>query len=388
MTPQQDLLRTTLRRLGDSPEPLPLADDLWQRGQAARRRGQVLVVVAVLAVLASLGGVVTLVSTDREARTATAPSVPGGAIPSRIEDPGQLAAEEDLAIGRASVAFLSAADQAVVVGATDGSYHALALDDAPEDGGLLALSPDGRHLAWSNHGRIHSVDLEEGQQSYYGSGDEHASVTTLAWAPGSHQLLWTGADTTGGRHGGVLPAGDSEGGPLFPAALRGIPSPTGDLVALTSTGSRADAPFSRRQGKAIGRGLPADLYPDGATVRPLGWTQPHLVLADVDGPAGSYVEGHHLALFTSPDRPESEWTYRIVMRGVPDVASLSLAVDLVPDLDGTSSQQLTHDFDADSPSARRDISWLIGLGVAAAIAVLMALRWLWRRLLPWTRRHW
>ena len=57
--------------------------------------------------------------------------------------------------------------------------------------------------------------------------------------------------------------------------------------------------------------------------------------------------------------------------------SLSLAVDLVPDLDGTSSQQLTYDFPA---PAERDISWIIGLGVAAAIAVLMALRWLWRRL--------
>jgi hypothetical protein len=54
-------------------------------------------------------------------------------------------------------------------------------------------------------------------------------------------------------------------------------------------------------------------------------------------------------------------------------------VDLVPDLDGTSSQQLTHDFDV--PGAdQRDISWIIGLGVAAAIGVLMGLRRLWRRL--------
>jgi hypothetical protein len=56
--------------------------------------------------------------------------------------------------------------------------------------------------------------------------------------------------------------------------------------------------------------------------------------------------------------------------------TLSLAVDLVPDLDGTSSQELTHDFPA---PAERDVSWMIGLGVAAAIAVLLAIRWLWRR---------
>ena len=62
---------------------------------------------------------------------------------------------------------------------------------------------------------------------------------------------------------------------------------------------------------------------------------------------------------------------------------VSLAVDLVPDLDGTSSQELTHDFPADSPPAPFgiELSLFIGLGVAAAIAVLLALRWLWRRLL-------
>ena len=84
---------------------------------------------------------------------------------------------------------------------------------------------------------------------------------------------------------------------------------------------------------------------------------------------------------TSPDRPRSQWTYRIVMRDVPDVTDLSIAVDLVPDLDGTSSQQLTHDFGDTLAQDQRDISWLIGLGVAAAVAVLLGLRWLWRRFL-------
>ena len=42
---------------------------------------------------------------------------------------------------------------------------------------------------------------------------------------------------------------------------------------------------------------------------------------------------------TSPDRPESEWTYRILLRDLPDALSLSLAVDLIPDLDGTSAQE-------------------------------------------------
>ncbi len=77
--------------------------------------------------------------------------------------------------------------------------------------------------------------------------------------------------------------------------------------------------------------------------------------------------------------PEQQWT----LRGscARDVANqeLSIAVDLIPDLDGTSSQQLTHDFGTPD---QRDISWIIGLGVAAAIAALMGLRWLWRRFRP------
>ena len=46
---------------------------------------------------------------------------------------------------------------------------------------------------------------------------------------------------------------------------------------------------------------------------------------------------------------------------------MSVAVDLIPDLDGTSSQQLTHDFGEPDWPEERDISWIIGLGVAAAL---------------------
>ena len=53
-----------------------------------------------------------------------------------------------------------------------------------------------------------------------------------------------------------------------------------------------------------------------------GWAADSLLLAQVDAPAGSYVEGRAPGPVTSPDRPESEWTYRIVMRDVPDVADL------------------------------------------------------------------
>ena len=60
-TPADPDLRTTLHRLADAATPLPVDDDLWQRGQAARRRGQALAVAAVLVLVASVGGIATLV---------------------------------------------------------------------------------------------------------------------------------------------------------------------------------------------------------------------------------------------------------------------------------------------------------------------------------------
>ncbi len=61
---------------------------------------------------------------------------------------------------------------------------------------------------------------------------------------------------------------------------------------------------------------------------------------------------------------------------------VSLAVDLVPDLDGTSSQELTHDFAADSPPAPIgiELSLFIGLGGGGGDRRSPGVRWLWRRL--------
>ena len=80
-------LRTSLHRVADAVEPLPVGDDLWQRGVTARRRGRALVVAAVLAIIVSVSwSAVLLGNDDREARTASTEVVEGGAIPSPIED--------------------------------------------------------------------------------------------------------------------------------------------------------------------------------------------------------------------------------------------------------------------------------------------------------------
>lgn len=103
-------------------------------------------------------------------------------------------------------------------------------------------------------------------------------------------------------------------------------------------------------------------------------------MAIIDPPPGDEVERPRLAIFTSPDRPESEWNYREFLTRLPPEAT-SFAVDLIPELTADPDQELTHDFAASPAAAERDISWIIGLGVAAAIAVLLGLRWLWRRLM-------
>ncbi|MFC7359142.1 TolB family protein [Nocardioides astragali] len=372
-----DELRATLHRIADEATPLPVADDLWQRGRAARRRGQAFAVAAALALVVSVGGIATLTTTDREADTASTEKIEGGAIPSRIEDPGELELESDLAVGRASVAFFSAAGQPVVIGATDGRYHALDLPDLSPDRGPLVLSPDGRHLAWRSNGRIHSADLDDGTATYFPSSEEHAEVTDLRWVPNSSQLLWNGRNEEGEKTGGVLPVGDQAGRPLFPSALRGVPSPNGEVVALAS-GKTDAAPFLRRRGRRADRELPADLYPGGASIQPLGWAAEDLVVAQAFAGPGADVQGQHLVLFTSPDRPEQEWTYRVITRDVPQNAvPLSIAVDLIPDLDGTSSQQLTHDFGSESGAeeGQGELPYVLG-GLVTLLAGLAYIRML------------
>ncbi|RYB90130.1 hypothetical protein EUA06_12080 [Nocardioides glacieisoli] len=424
-------LRTSLHRVADAVDPLPVNDDLWQRGVAARRRGQALVVAAVVAIIASVTwSAVLLGSDDREARTASGEVVEGGAIPSRIVDPADLEPESDLAVGRASVAFASSGGQAIVVTAADGSYHALELPDW--DGELVALSPDGSRLAWTVDGEVAPglpgrglaiVDLVTGEETVHataGADGDFLTAQQVSWASGSQWLTWSGGATVGRIPVGsgetetygsqadiVWTAIDDDGtvtfdeGPPQQWPVGGTPrsadidgnqlawggnpyeridgavsSPTGNTFALSTSEPFPAADFLTSS-RFEERPLATDLYPDGAAVRPLGWATDTLVLAQVDAPEGSYVEGSHLALFTAPNTPEQQWTYRVVAREVTH-QPLSVAVDLLPDLDDTSSQQLTYDFPA---PPERDISWIIGLGVAAAIAVLMAVRWLWRRLL-------
>lgn len=426
MTPQTEHLRTTLHRLADAGVPLPVDDDLWGRAQSARRRGQALAVAAVLVLVVTVGGVASVWPTaDFESRTA-AQEVPGGAIPRVIADvPDNLEATavEDLDLGRASAAFISSDGDPVVLTAGDGTAHRLDLVSRDADSLALALSPDGTRVAFQEDPGVGVtylavLDLTTGTtRRWVVNPDDGLVIDMVAWSPGGTRLGWVSsaigstpawagtirADGTdavssvltrnassiavaddgdaalGQVDGGLrlLPLnGDGDAVDLPVQVGVGSFAPDGAQVALSGGPGTASYTFDLRD-----RGLSTHPFPDGtlgeSVVRPLGWVDDRIQLLLVQPVDGS---GAELVVTTPEVDDQSTWRRRVGSVETSGVAnSLSVAVDLVPDLDGTSSQELTHDFGT-TTTPERDVSWMVGLGVAGAIAGLMALRWLWRRL--------
>ena len=388
-----------------SPDP-----SAWDRGRRARRRSRIGGAAAALAVVAVAAGAGALAV--RPADVGPASDVPDGAIPSRVTEPDGPAVS-DLAIGQASVAYVDDVDfgQPVLVSATTGEALRVELPDFPEfdgetmdgwfHGPWLALSPDGRRLAYPagtsveqrrgvrsiSTGWCRVVDLTTGESDLVDLPPDAGAPRAISWTADGHLSIDVLGDPTSAAEPPPLESWtiDPATGDSSTSALTGVVAP-GLGISAPYPADDADVramPFETATGTDPERALPADLYPDGAVVSPVGWADNSLLVSEVDAPAGSYVEGPHLVLMTSPDRPESEWTYRILLPDLPAAQSVSLAVDLLPDLDGTSAQRLTHDFDEDDSPPEPlgiELSLFIGLAVAAAIAVLMAVRWLWRRL--------
>ena len=360
----------------------------WDRGRRARRTSRIGRGAAVLAVVAIVVGAGVIAVRPDRAPVPPAGEVRGGALPSRI-DVTNGDVEEDYAIGRASVAL--GGNHLVLVGAEDGRYHHFAAS-----GEVFALSPDGYRVAWwsddgPNPDRIAIADLRTGEVTEVahnqGGG---ATVTALAWRPDSIQLRWNGRDDEGARVASWIDVtGPSENsGWQGRYGARGIPSPSFDIIALPSDGEVAAAPFERipergsgrMTGIPLDRALPADLYPDGAAVTPVGWADEDHVVAIIDPPPSDVVERPRLAVFTSPDVPEAEWTFREFLPRLPPEAT-SFAVDLVPDLTGDPDQELTHDFTATSASDDSGddrIPFVLG-GLLALVAGIAFVRMMQRR---------
>jgi hypothetical protein len=381
--------------------------------------------VAALVVVAGAGGGALWSTVDREARTASTTDleVPyPGMVPRRIDDiASDLDVTTDLELGRGSAAFVSRWSDPVVVTATDGVAHRLALPGWEEDDQGLALSPDGLKLAWHDMSSVRGatigvLDLMTGEATSHDvDPDDGLRLRELTWSPDSVWLAWLGDGEGGARVGRLRPTSapmshawfvggnipdvtisndarlviSKAGGGIFglqgddrPLRLvdgelvgAGSFSPDGAHVALRSGPGAASFTLDMKTRKVLRHPFPDDTI-GAAVVRPLGWTDDGHQLLLVQETSGS---GDGELVLTTPEVSGTS-TWRRSVGGVEGTvaSSLSVAVDLVPDLDGSSSQELTHEF---PQPPERDISWIIGLGVAAAIAVLMGLRWLWRRLL-------
>ncbi len=264
----------------------------------------------------------------------------------------------------------------------------------------LSWSANSRWLAWSGYDTVSWDDAgpvtdTTGALGAIDTGSLAQSTTSAT--PGAAGVSDTGVVTLIGRRTQIIysPATSEQTRVPFPADTdvfaggavsdRATTSPDGSITAVGLAISAQEAPFVTDDAKVLQRGFATDLYPQGGRSTPLGWAAPSLLVAMVESRAGSGaydLDSPALTLFTSPDRPEDEWTYRYLVRDLPDLSEVSVAVDLIPDLDGTSSQRLTQDFpEPDFPMSPGPLSLLIGLGVAAALSVLYGLRWLWRRFL-------
>lgn len=223
-----DALREELNRIGEAAPRAAVPGDVWARGRRARRRDRVVVGGALLSVLLVLGGLGWVLGAP--SRDEASPVSPRGAavpsviypVPQRLAsgldgpDPAwnEKVAETDLQVGQASVAFASSEYQSlpVIVTAADGAYHLIrlpgwvgaSLAGYQTSTPPLALSPDGRQLAWgwydpSSFGRdtvsagVRIADLESGRvRSILLSGGRGVAVASLGWSPESRWLVWQG----------------------------------------------------------------------------------------------------------------------------------------------------------------------------------------------------
>ena len=399
MTPQDQDLRTTLHRLADSTTPLPVDDGLWRRGQSARRRGQVLVAAAVLAIIASVTwSAVLLGGDDREARTASPVGSRGRRDPEqhRATSPTTSTVTTDLAVGRGSAAFVSGSGDPVVITATDGRRTGSTCRGGTRPRGRSRPSGDGRTIAYQDGSGetgtyLAVVDLETGRSERRLLGRQPAPAAERAQLVDRTDAGWPGSRPR--RTASLRCSAGSTPGPTTPPGT----SPVGHgqrrggrrrLRARRAGGRRSPHGGSgprpgqrlRREGRR-GRLLPrrpprrsrSVRHPDVVHLRhgrgraprapvprrhPRGGRPPRPRLARRPA-AGAAGAGHSRAAPASSSSPPPRWA-RPARGAAPSVAStrtslpaLSVAVDLVPDLDGTSSQQLTHDFGDPPAGARR-----------------------------------
>lgn len=220
LTPAEEALwgrvvSDALKDEGAAFAPLPLTADLiWSHARGDQRRsralGWVAAAVALLAIVSSLAWTWQ--------NTVVPTGVPrGGALPHVVHLPadhevvdlvagpdGRRGGDDELAVGKASVAVQVARNVVMVVLAETGRHLFLQIPDATRTSGrdaAVALSPDGLQLAWSHtssSGELAAVavlDLRTGRVALHpstGPAEEKAMPAQIVWSHDSRQIAWTG----------------------------------------------------------------------------------------------------------------------------------------------------------------------------------------------------
>ena len=257
----------------------------------------------------------------------------------------------------------------------------------------LALSPDGHRLAYAWAGpapRSDAVPMPSGIRVVdLGTGDVRTirlvggrgiRVSSIGWSPGGTWLAWSGGVTRywtttswtahGSTTGRVAPGSatsqrvpDGRGEPVVSIADDGTvtlldgrrattwdgrvlgqhrstgpspvsaaaTSPSGHRVVFGATAEAGAIPsLDTTTGRLSTHRYLADLYPQGASSRPLGWVDDHLLAALVTPVAAADAPAPEPQVVVTTPRRGRGSTYRIVGRTDPAVPdSLSVAVDLM-----------------------------------------------------------
>ncbi|KQW47133.1 hypothetical protein ASC77_18335 [Nocardioides sp. Root1257] len=388
-------LHDELERIAAHAPAVDVPDDTWARARGARRRDLGLVVAGIAAALALLAGAVSWLPDRLDPPVA---STDGLGVPDRLyavpermsdrENDGSWMRDEvtddPTVVGVGAAAWVTDQGLPVVVGASDGAYHLLDLPDFAGNNetfarGLgipvVALSPDGRRLAYGYAAfgpdaatapipsGIRVVDLTTGEvREIPVPGKEGTAIDRIEWSEDGRWLAFTGrpqdtwtAGSMGSRGPGVIgrvpPGSDQAVVRAIAAADPGISVNDRGIVGLdvgtfkTWVGDTIvepdailDVPLDRRLGTTA----------DGATVRFLD-ARPQgaeSVVLDQSGYTGTPVVD--------------------VPGGIGP--SLSLATGLMSSDDPTVSRP-----EPSWPWTDERIAISIGLGVAAATVVLLAL---------------
>ena len=423
-------LRDELARLADHAPAVHVPADTWSRGRRARRRDRVVTGAAVLVVLVVLGGATTLFATAPTRMAPAAPTEGAYAVPSALhsvpthvqDDPASYTS--DLAVGTSAASFVTDRGTPVVVSATDGSYRLLDLPGWADLGDAgparpLALSPDGRRLAWAyldadGATGVRTADLESGtlREVPVVPADEPGPqqvVVAVTWSPGSSWLAWASGvvdregwvatgrvapgkeDTQPGNvpegtsslaiddagqqvlvdsgyvllTGGEFPgAGFQPQRPLDPTVV-GASSPDGTRVAVGSASANGAVDVLDLDRMRV-RLAYVGAYDQDATYSPLGWVGDDSIVVTVEPP------DRDPEVLVVPALGNERDGERVVTRTDAGQTSLAVAVDL---LDRPTVERAEPDWPW---STTTRVSLVAGAALTCLLALGLAL---------WTRRR-